>query len=173
MSAAPGLGWANAVPDAAATVDLTIGQTKLAFTGFGYHDMNWGVQPLMTHLAGWHWGHGRLGPYSLVWFDSVARDGRVHASVYAAKDGEIVAASCAPRHRLVFDTSSKGYGVRLDLGRAEALLVYVSVAETVLGTPSSVYSRAVGALTGVLIGGPSGGAALTGKALFDQFKLTG
>ena len=34
----PGIGSANAVPDAKATVDFDIAGTKLAFEGVGYHD---------------------------------------------------------------------------------------------------------------------------------------
>lgn len=34
----PGIGWANAVPDAKATVDFEVGGKKLAFSGTGYHD---------------------------------------------------------------------------------------------------------------------------------------
>lgn len=34
----PGIAWANAVPDAGATVDFEIGDKKLQFSGTGYHD---------------------------------------------------------------------------------------------------------------------------------------
>ena len=34
----PEIGWANAVPDAVADVDFTLGGVKLAFKGVGYHD---------------------------------------------------------------------------------------------------------------------------------------
>jgi len=35
---APEIGWANAVPDAVADIDFTLGGVKLAFKGVGYHD---------------------------------------------------------------------------------------------------------------------------------------
>lgn len=38
MMVAPEIGWANAVPDAVADVDFTLGGTKVAFKGVGYHD---------------------------------------------------------------------------------------------------------------------------------------
>jgi hypothetical protein len=38
MEVGPHIGWANAIPDAASTVELTINGTKLAFAGTGYHD---------------------------------------------------------------------------------------------------------------------------------------
>ena len=34
----PGIGWANAVPDAKATVNFEVAGKKLAFSGVGYHD---------------------------------------------------------------------------------------------------------------------------------------
>ena len=34
----PGVGWANAVPDANAIVDFEVAGKKLAFSGVGYHD---------------------------------------------------------------------------------------------------------------------------------------
>ena len=38
MEISPHIGWANAVPDAIAIVDLSIGGTELSFVGSGYHD---------------------------------------------------------------------------------------------------------------------------------------
>lgn len=35
---APNLGWANAVPDARGTVDMTVNGERVQFSGFGYHD---------------------------------------------------------------------------------------------------------------------------------------
>jgi len=34
----PHIGWENAVPDVEATVELDVQGTRLAFTGYGYHD---------------------------------------------------------------------------------------------------------------------------------------
>jgi hypothetical protein len=38
MMVAPQIGWANAVPDAAADVDMILGGTRVAYKGVGYHD---------------------------------------------------------------------------------------------------------------------------------------
>jgi len=34
----PHVGWANAVPDARATVDIEVNGTAISFSGIGYHD---------------------------------------------------------------------------------------------------------------------------------------
>ena len=38
MEILPGVGWANAIPDANTEVSLTINGTAVRFTGSGYHD---------------------------------------------------------------------------------------------------------------------------------------
>ncbi|KAJ7659595.1 hypothetical protein DFH06DRAFT_965437, partial [Mycena polygramma] len=167
MEVAPGIGWASAIPDAVSTVELTVNGSKLEFKGAGYHDKNWSNQAFTSNVAAWYWGHGRLGPYSIVWFDYLAHGGTEHVSAYAAKDGQIVTASCAAlsaRVRLSAKNSafplpgpSSGYHVTLDLGKAGTLEVDVSVMEKVVDTP--VYTRSVGAISGevVPIGGYSEG----------------
>ncbi|KAH0835258.1 hypothetical protein AYO21_07172 [Fonsecaea monophora] len=80
----PNVGWANAIPDAAATVELNIlGQ------------QNWGIARIPASMKSWYWGHGRVGPYSLVWFDAIATNDQEYVSGYLAKDGQIVASGCS------------------------------------------------------------------------------
>ena len=112
LHVSPYVGWANGIPDSVAVVDLTIGDSKLQFTGSGYHDQvnqvrrhrtriltiesqTWGNQPIVQNLANWVFGHGRVGPYSIVWFDILDSNGTEYISSYAAKDGRIVAAQCS------------------------------------------------------------------------------
>lgn len=38
LEVGPNIGWANAVPDADGTVDFQVAGSKLAFSGYGYHD---------------------------------------------------------------------------------------------------------------------------------------
>ncbi|KAJ7660277.1 hypothetical protein DFH06DRAFT_1194162 [Mycena polygramma] len=188
MEVGPGIGWANAVPDAVSTVALTINGDKLAFTGAGYHDKNWSNQVFTSNVASWYWGHGRLGTYSIVWFDYLGLDGEEHVSAYAAKDGRIITASCESRSIRVRPTGQNsgfppvastgnpsGYNVTVDLAEVGTLEVAVSVMDNVVDT--SVYTRAVGSISGAVIpvGGHGAGdekTVLYGKALFEQFKLT-
>ncbi|KAJ7693083.1 hypothetical protein B0H17DRAFT_981939 [Mycena rosella] len=190
MEVGPGIGWANAVPDAAAAVKLTVGGTKLVFKGLGYHDKNWGNELFTTNIAVWYWGHGRLGPYSIVWFDFFALDGREYVSSYAAKDGRIIAASCAPNSIRVRPTGENstfppvlstgnpsGYHITLALAPAATLEMDVVVTGILVDNVFSEYTRAVATITGRLVpaeGHQLGHAAevLKGKALFDQVKMT-
>ncbi|KAJ7930558.1 hypothetical protein B0H13DRAFT_1702697 [Mycena leptocephala] len=129
LEVGPHIGWANAVPDAASSVNLSIGGTRLAFKGTGYHDKNWGDEVFTTHVASWYWGHGRIGDYSIVWFDFLDRTGTEFVSAYASKDNGIVAASCSLGSITVRPTGQNstyppvistgnpsGYHISLDIG---------------------------------------------------------
>ncbi|KAJ7124603.1 hypothetical protein C8R43DRAFT_1030984 [Mycena crocata] len=193
MQVAPHIGWANALPDAASTVDLVVNGTKLAFSGAGYHDKNWSDQLFTANVASWYWGHGRVGPYSIVWFDYLALDGTEHVSAYAAQNGAIVAAGCDlpstrvrptgknstyPTYPPVRSTPKpSGYLMSLDLAEAGTLEVEVVVTLTLVDDIFSEYTRSVGNMTGVVIPRPGGQAeyatkVLNGTALFEQFKMT-
>ncbi|KAJ7609990.1 hypothetical protein DFH06DRAFT_1374747 [Mycena polygramma] len=166
LEVGPHMGWANAIPDAASTVDLIVNGTKLSFSGAGYHDKNWSDLPLVTNLASWYWGHGRIGPYSIVWFDFLALNGTEFVSAYASKDNSILAASCQPGSIRVRPTGKNstypphistgppsGYNITLDMGR-EGLL------------------ELNGRVTGVLKAAGRVVEEMAGVALFEQFALT-
>ncbi|KAK4063585.1 hypothetical protein Trihar35433_8293 [Trichoderma harzianum] len=91
---APGVGWVNVMPDADATVYFNWSGTVVEFSGTGYHDKNWGNVPMGSTFRSWYWGHGRAGPYSVVWFDFLAVDGTEYKSSYVARDGKILNAAC-------------------------------------------------------------------------------
>lgn len=65
-----------------------------------YFDVqNWSDRPFTSSVLSWYWGHGRLGPYSLVWFYYIglADDGnpQTHVSGFVARDGQTLVSSCA------------------------------------------------------------------------------
>ncbi|PKX96163.1 uncharacterized protein P174DRAFT_483410 [Aspergillus novofumigatus IBT 16806] len=72
---AVGIGWASLLPDAEASVDVLVGGERVRFTGVGYHDKdvdrakNWSDGPFEAAVRTWYWGRGRVGAYSVVWFD--------------------------------------------------------------------------------------------------------
>ncbi|KAJ7145567.1 hypothetical protein C8R44DRAFT_601176 [Mycena epipterygia] len=185
LELAPHIGWTNAIPDATSVVKLNIYGTPLAFKGAGYHDKNWSDQVFTTHVASWYWGHGRVGPYSIVWFDFLDITGTEFVSAYAAKDGKIVAASCTLGSIAVRPTGQNstyppvistgnpsGYHINLDLSSGGRMKVDVAVLAPLIGV-NPEYARSVGNMTGSIV--PVNGAAttgLTGTALFEQFKLT-
>jgi len=92
---APNLYWTNAIPVGVAHCQFTInGELFEIKGGLGYHDQQWGGLPQEATVRSWYWGHAQAGPYSLVWFDSIAFDGITkYSSVYLAENGTIITAS--------------------------------------------------------------------------------
>ncbi|KAK6602625.1 hypothetical protein H4I95_06562 [Botrytis cinerea] len=92
----PGVGWANAIPDANATVSIHIHDTAISFEGYGYHDKTWVDRPFETSVQAAFWGHARVGPYAVVWWHSRTQDGLDISSEYLARwaDGQILASRC-------------------------------------------------------------------------------
>ncbi|WWC57733.1 uncharacterized protein I303_100267 [Kwoniella dejecticola CBS 10117] len=86
--------WINFMGDAVAVVDLKVGDKRVAFTGNGYHDKNWGPVPYPPHLNYWYWGHGRAGDYSLVWSRVVAKDNTTISGAWLARDGQVLRSTC-------------------------------------------------------------------------------
>ncbi|KAJ7076688.1 hypothetical protein B0H15DRAFT_941228 [Mycena belliarum] len=173
LEVGPHIGWANAVPDATAVVDLLIGGNPFAFVGTGYHDKNWSDQIFTTHVASWYWGHGRVGPYSIVWFDFLDRTGTEFVSAYASKDNKIIAATCAPGSIEVRPTGQNAtFPPVLNLGGLGRLEVNVTVLVPLIGL-NPAYARSFGSISGSIV--PVEGHAskpLIGTALLEQFKLT-
>lgn len=70
----------------------------MTFTdGVGYHDKNWGNQSVIDGPRYTDWGHGRLGPFSVVWyslFDYAGNESR--RSFVTRDDGEVLLVSCDP-----------------------------------------------------------------------------
>ncbi|KAF7373140.1 hypothetical protein MSAN_00521900 [Mycena sanguinolenta] len=185
LEVGPGIGWANAIPDAVSVVDLNIDGTRLAFSGSGYHDKNWSNQVFTSLVGSWYWGHGRIGAYSIVWFDFLDPTGKEAVSAYVAKENKIIATSCALGSITVRPTGQNatyppvistgnpsGYHIDFDLGCEGTLVVDVEVLGNIV-VVNPEYGRFVGNMTGSV--SPMEGEATTGlvgMALFEQFKLT-
>jgi hypothetical protein len=176
----PNVGWANAIPDSNAVVDLTIGNNSLSFTGLGYHDKNWGDVPFTDAVQSWYWGHGRLGPYSLVWFDALSTSGEEYFSGYVTNGTDVIEESCSSASVIVrpFGANSDypptpqsgvpdGFDITFDLGSLGTLSVQATT-QTILipGGAGTTYGRYIGPLEGTL-----DGVSYTGTALWEQFKF--
>lgn len=192
----PDVGWSNAIPDASATVSLTFtspspsGTTPNTTTtleiadGLGYHDKNWGDKPFLQSTSQWYWGHARLGPYSLVWFDTFGvgpTNETEYFSGYVAANGSILASSCLANAVVVrpWGTNSafpptvltgvpQGLEVVFDLGEVGILSANVTTGALAI-TPQGGYARTLGHL----VGGVEGGEVYEGRTLFEQFDLIG
>ncbi|PLB47357.1 hypothetical protein P170DRAFT_478209 [Aspergillus steynii IBT 23096] len=157
----PHVGWANAMPDADAVASFTIKGEDIQFTGVGYHDKNWGDQLFSDHVVTWYWGHGRLGPYSLVWFDVLHPSGRKYVSGYVARDGEVVENSCdtedvqvQPFGPMVVSpsasdgSSTDGFTVAMEL---EDGPLRVTVKNRATIVPGKTYRRWLGSMSGGIV----------------------
>lgn len=127
-------------------------------------------------MASWHWGHGRLGPYSIVWFDVLGKDGQEYISSYAARDGVIITASCSGTRvcptgqnsqypPVITSGNPEGLQIELDLG-SEGILE-INVTTNVALADITLYARFAGNMTGGVQGGP----IYTGVALYEEFKF--
>lgn len=176
----PGIGWANAIPDAKATVHFEVGGKKLAFSGVGYHDKNWGSVPFFSVVSSWYWGHANLGPYSVVWFDALAYADKEYFSAYVAKNSRILTSSCGkkavtarpwggedrypPPHN---SKSPKGYEVVFADVEGKEFRVNVTTADVTIPY-RSVYDRYIGTAKGGFAGETK---KWTGVAEYEQFKV--
>lgn len=178
------VGWAVAIPDANAVVNLDVRGSQLSFTGLGYHDHNWGITPFAESAAHTYWGHARIGPFSLTWSDAlVPVDGGNLTEKFSSavsKDGKSVIVSCVQDAVVVRPwgtndlypptvTTGPPQGLELvfDLG-SEGVLRANITSQLVL-VNAGFYQRFLGGVTAELNGEKFEG----GRALYEQFKLIG
>ena len=138
---------------------------------------NWGVQPFAQNVGSWYWGHGRLGPYSIVWFDVLDPTGTEYVSAYAAQNGSIVSAQCGGLKVRPAGANStyppvqssgdpEGFRIELDLGGVGVLEVNVTnVLVAVQG--EDYYTRWLGRIEG----GLNGTDSWEGVSLHEEFRL--
>ncbi|KAJ7110816.1 hypothetical protein C8R43DRAFT_161678 [Mycena crocata] len=183
MEIVPGAGYSNALPDAVSTVDLVAAGTKHAFTGAGYLDQGWGPRAFESAVSSWYWGHGRVGPYSVVWFSILSPNGQEYPSAYLSLGDEVIVNNCSPEGSTTRPTGPNasfpphntaghpsGYFVTMDLGAKGSLELNVTVTAPLLSV--DIYQRSVGSLSGTIVS-PKGkrGKTLTGIALLEEFVL--
>lgn len=63
--------------------------------GIGYHDKNWGTKSIIDVPKYWDWGHGRLGPFSIVWYNLLDYNGHESRRSFVYEGGEVLLLSCA------------------------------------------------------------------------------
>ncbi|KAL4931655.1 uncharacterized protein BDV17DRAFT_288716 [Aspergillus undulatus] len=143
----PHLHWANAVPDAIATVNLHINGTNFNIAnGVGYHDKNWGDA------------------------------NNEHAYAYVVKDGKFVSVSCAANAVQVRQPGpnarypptggipeATGLTARFDLGGGQVFALNLTK-ETIIHD-ETVYARALGSVTG----GIENQEMYTGRAHYEEY----
>ena len=139
---------------------------------------NWGDQPFTQLVGSWYWGHGRLGPYTVVWYDALTPTGAEYVSGYVARDGQIISVSCSgtevrptgpnsPYPPITGGGSSGDYHVEIDLGIKGTFIFDVTAKFHTVLAAGEVYDR----WTGKLSGGVKGEKTYSGTALYEQFAL--
>ena len=128
-------------------------------------------------MASWYWGHGRLGPYSVVWFDVIGADGNEYVSSYATLNGDVIASTCSGievrptgnnSHYPPVASTGNPDGFHIDLNLSNGKLLSVDVTTMLVVVDQPLYAR----YTGTLRGGVEGDVTTyTGVALYEEFKL--
>src|SRR5262249_2338945 len=114
-----------------------------------------------------------------VWFDILHPNGSEYVSAYAAKNGQIIAASCAPGAvtvrpignnaqypPVITSGNPSGFHIEMDLGEEGRL--EADVWSTLVIADVILYTRWIGTITGGVLGGTN----YTGMALYEKFKLS-
>jgi len=130
----------------------------------------------------WYWGHARVGPYSIVWFDVFDRNGVASVSAYVSKNDTIMVASCKPESikvrplgnatfpPFVGAASPKGYHIDIDMGNEGTLTANVTVKAPNIAA-NDVYFRGTARVSAVIAPKKGKATTETGVALFEQFQL--
>lgn len=159
-------------------MDLQVGDTNISFTdGVGYHDKNWGNKSIIDVPRYWDWGHGRLGPYSVVWYNLLDYNGTESRRSFVVKDGEALLKSCSSDVMVVRQKGGKaawppttglleteGLSVNYTLPDGKTLAIDVTT-DIIVRDESGAYQRANGALRGGIVGEES----FEGRAHYEEF----
>ena len=179
----PGVYWANAIPDALVVVDLTIAGEKFTYSdGFGYHDKNWGNRPFADCASSWFWGHGRLGDFSVTFFDTIDIWGTHRYSSYVAKNGNVLVSTCDKESEIVRPWGAnntypptnttgpvEGIEVQFDLGCGTMLMTNWTTRLLIQDTP--IYQRMTGWLSGYIEDTGATGEVWEGISLFEEIHM--
>jgi hypothetical protein len=138
---------------------------------------NWSDLPFTQNLASWFWGHGNIGPYSVMYFDGLTIDGVESRSGHVTRDGVVLFSGCnnvTARPTGVNSTyppkqssgNPGGFHVEFDLGE-EGILVVDIKPNLIIVQALEVFARWVGSMTGGIVGQET----YNGAVLFEEFRL--
>jgi hypothetical protein len=127
-------------------------------------------------VGSWYWGHGRLGPYYVVWYDAVTPAGAEFVSAYVSRDGRVVGAQCSGIQVRPVGANSTypptmtagnpaNFYITIDVGGSKRLEFNVSRECTTVEIQP--YRR----WTGKLQGGFQESETWEGVALYEEFAL--
>ena len=90
--------WQAVAPQARVTVEFE--SPQLSWEGIGYHDMNWGNEPLEKGFKNWTWARAHMPNGMQVLYDVERRDGTRQSFGCSFKDGITKPRSLPPTHEL-------------------------------------------------------------------------
>jgi len=90
--------WQPIAPLARVEVDLNA--PDLRWAGSGYHDANFGIEPLEDGFTFWTWARAHLADGAAVLYDAQRRDGSQESLALKFTDGSVNAAASPPVHDL-------------------------------------------------------------------------
>lgn len=130
----------------------------------------------MAAVSSWYWGHARVGPYSVVWFDAWDANVNEYASGYVVKDGKVLQGSCGEGGVQVRPwagnqdrfAAKQGLGITFHSDKTTVKL-NVTTDEVLVDIP--VYVRAKGAVSGIVLGPDGNEDVHDGVAVFEQFNF--
>jgi hypothetical protein len=130
-------------------------------------------------VGSWYWGHARVGPYSVVFFDTLEKDNTEVVSGYIASGGHVIAIQgAAVRARPVGQNNTfppvpgQGLpsGLHVEIDTKEGVFVLDLSGpiawEPQLPDPNWGYTRWAGAVTG----GWKGKAVLKGASVWEWIR---
>jgi hypothetical protein len=136
---------------------------------------NWGDRPFSSAVNSWYWGHAKLGPYYLVFFDALTTENVESVSGYVidSRTGEPAGTTCselvvrpidAPYPPGLLKPNPESYSIYMDMGDGAELNATVTRGATQIDV--GAYARWIGGVEGTV-----GGEEYEGSALWEQFKL--
>lgn len=90
--------WHAVAPHARVTVEFE--KPDLSWSGAGYHDMNWGEEPLEHGFKKWTWLRAKTQSGTQVLYDVERRDGSNFSFGSCFKDGRAIERDLPPAHNL-------------------------------------------------------------------------
>ncbi|WWC85462.1 uncharacterized protein L201_000325 [Kwoniella dendrophila CBS 6074] len=161
--------WINVIGDAVAVVDIAVGDQKVAFTGNGYHDKNWGPVSFIPYVHHWYWGHGRVGEYSVVWSKMFLNDNTTKAGGWISKNDKIILSACfenddsvviKPLGNNITDPPKKannthniqGFDITINTGNEQGIFQFQLKKNIRINGELGTYARWIGNFTGGQLG---------------------
>lgn len=79
--------WAVVLPRATVSGSINLAGEELNITGVGYHDHNWGVDPLIVLRFGWFWGTCISSHYTITWAE-ICTTRMIHYPILVLNENE-------------------------------------------------------------------------------------